>query len=71
MLCDVFIWGQFAEQPVAYKHRERVIFPPLIAILHYCHLDPGRMVASGGNQEAEPASKLACLKERRKREKIG
>lgn len=54
---------QLSERPAAHKQRERLRFPPVIAILHYNHSDPGGTVALGGNQEAEPST---CLRERKK-----
>lgn len=58
--------GLSAQSPFAEPtNREReLFFPPVIAILHYRHLDPGGTVAPGSNQEAERVSKLMCLSER-------
>lgn len=67
-LCPVmYSYGIIGSKSVcrASKQREReLFFPPVIAILHYRHLDPGGTVATGGNREAERASKLMCLSER-------
>ena len=60
MVCDVVTRGQFAEQPVAYKHRERVIVPACNCHSSLLPLGPWGTVPSGGDQEAEPASKPAC-----------
>lgn len=41
-----------------------VIFPPVIAMLHYFHLDPEAAAAPGDNQEAESVSKPSCQRQR-------
>lgn len=52
-----------SERPAAYKQRQRLCFPPVIAILHDLNSDPGGAIALGSNQEVEPAK---CLREQKK-----
>ena len=66
-LCSVMYlvevnWLSQSEHPVAETERRRVIFPPVIAILH-----DGLLALGGWGRKTEPVIKLTCLSERREK----